>query len=75
MNIRQSGILIVAAIAATFAACVDIQPLQTPYAPDVITNPGGNDSREHTNAVVRVDPRHPRTAPRSPCPRDTHARS
>ena len=30
MNIRQRGILIVAAIAATFAACVDIQPLQTP---------------------------------------------
>ena len=30
MNIRQSGILIVAAIAATFTACVDIQPLQTP---------------------------------------------
>ena len=30
MNIRQRGTLIVAAIVATLAACVDVQPLQTP---------------------------------------------
>ena len=62
MNIRQRGTLIVAAIAATFAACVDIQPLQTPTPLTLSPSPAAT-TFANTPTQSSVGPASPANSP------------
>ena len=76
MYIRQRvSLLIVAAIAATVAACAGSQPLQTPTPQTLSPSPDAAFSAERRHEFSRRVPGPPRAATQSPLPQGTPGQS